>query len=135
MWVLWWATWRLTGCVHAAWGCEVVRLCRPQHQIQRTPIVNRTMQHIPPPAGWRPQNAIGPRQQQRQPFGGGTDYSYRSATISERSDSANEVENMIGNHPIRGASTSGAAGWGMGRTHPSKPASKGELSVNLHRDC
>lgn len=94
----------------------------PTPQIQRTPIVNRTMQ-LPQSGAWRgvaTSSNPGPaqsRQFQRQPFNttnanahpgdqsfrsNAGDQSFRSnTTLSDHSDSANEVENLLGNHSVR----------------------------------
>lgn len=92
----------------------------PNPQIQRTPIVNRTMQ-LPQSGAWRGvatnpnAGATQSRHQfQRQPFNANAnpgDQSFRSnagdrsfrsnTTLSDHSDSANEVENLLGNHPVR----------------------------------
>ncbi|KAG1791436.1 uncharacterized protein HD556DRAFT_655782 [Suillus plorans] len=90
--------------------------------IQRTPLVNRTMAGPFGPhqsAAW-PQPAR-PQQRtnvQRRPFAvSNNDHSYRTNSISERSDSANEVENMLLPHFNRSkvpppSGGSGGSGWG-----------------------
>lgn len=90
--------------------------------IQRTPLVNRTMAGPfgPHQSGAWPQ-ATRPQQRtnmQRRPFTvSNNDPSYGTNSISERSDSANEVENMLIPHfncskvpPPSGGS--GGSGWG-----------------------
>lgn len=88
--------------------------------IQRTPIVARTSggQYLPSPQrnnGWAQQQNAGQTQgritSHRQHFTtAGTDRSYRSGDISDRSGSANEVENMlINNLPRRSGVSHG--GW------------------------
>jgi len=87
--------------------------------IQRTPIVNRT---IGAPfaaqqnSAWaQPQNTQGQvptrNQAKRQPFSAVHNSHFRSNTVSDRSDSANEVEDMLVNSrpPVR--RSSGQGGW------------------------
>ena len=88
-------------------------------QIQRTPIVNRTTGAPFAPqqnTAWaQPQHVQGqppPRNQaQRQPFGAVPDRHFRSNSASDRSDSANEVENMLINNRPPARRTSDQGGW------------------------
>ncbi|KII95823.1 hypothetical protein PLICRDRAFT_129839 [Plicaturopsis crispa FD-325 SS-3] len=100
--------------------------------IQRTPIVNRTSGSFMPQQ--QQQQQPWPQQQQghmraksqRQPFGVPADQrSYRTSNASDRSDSANEVENLLLNPsraPVR-TSINGQSGWpAAGRTRSTQRA-------------
>lgn len=109
--------------------------------IQRTPLVNRTMAGPFGPhqsAAW-PQ-AARPQQRtnvQRRPFTvSNNDRSYRTNSISERSDSANEVENMLLPHANRSkvpppSGGSGGSGWGgTSSSARPRPAQQHQFSSN-----
>jgi hypothetical protein len=104
-----------------------------KNQIQRTPITNRTMHnHISTSTSWR-QPGPQPRthaQAHRQPFNANLNVSHqssRSIAASDRSDSVNEVEALIGSRPGRRASADGGTGngWGAprGQTVPRRESS------------
>lgn len=89
--------------------------------VQRTPIVNRTMAFVPQ-GQMQPKRDVGmwaqqqPAQQghvrnksRRQPFAAPADRSYRS--ITDQSDSANEVENMLVNSHSSSRVHPNHAGW------------------------
>lgn len=109
--------------------------------IQRTPLVNRTMagpfgphQGAPWPQAARPQQRTNV---QRRPFTvSNNDRSYRTNSISERSDSANEVENMLLPHVNRSkvpppSGGSGGSGWGgTSSSARPRPAQQHQFSSN-----
>jgi hypothetical protein len=88
--------------------------------------------HISTSTGWR-QPGPQPRthvQAHRQPFNANLNASHhssRSIAASDRSDSVNEVEALIGSRPVRRASADGGTGngWGAprGQTVPRRESS------------
>jgi hypothetical protein len=96
------------------------RLIARGSQIQRTPIVNRTLgpSFVPKQgSSWlqQPQHAPAQahtrNQSRHQLVGGVSDRSFRASSASDRSDSANEVENMLMNSRQPSRRTSHQGGW------------------------
>ena len=100
---------------------KMIQLKMPLSQIQRTPLVpTRAQNHAFTPvhvtqqqgSGWTKPLSRQMGSHHRQPFAGPSmpisDYSYRSTTGSERSDSGNEVEKIL----IGSSSARITAGWG-----------------------
>jgi len=83
--------------------------------IQRTPIVNRTMGTPFAPqqnTAWaQPQGSARNQTNNRQHFGAAPDRHFRSNSASDRSSSANEVENMLMNSRPPARRTSDQGGW------------------------
>ncbi|KIL00015.1 hypothetical protein PAXRUDRAFT_130836, partial [Paxillus rubicundulus Ve08.2h10] len=95
--------------------------------IQRTPLVNRTMlgsfgMQQGHPRSHAPQSNPPTRTAsvQRHPLNTG-DRSFRANSISDRSDSANEVENILLPQSVRGRHpgiSPGSSGWGTSAARP-----------------
>ena len=94
--------------------------------------MNRTMQHIPDSGGWRAPPRLQPHAQ-RLPFGANNaahGLPFRSATtVSDNSDSATEVEMLVGSHPVRRATATGGGGWGIPRGPPGKPPRRKDPNI------
>lgn len=106
-------------------------------QIQRTPIVNRTLgvsQHNPP---WsQVQNSQGQdqaRNRAQQSFGVPSNRSFRAPSSSDRSDSADEVENLLLHNLQPTRRVDNQSGWVHPSQRPRPVQQHGKLFVALLR--
>ncbi|KAF9221930.1 hypothetical protein BS17DRAFT_224252 [Gyrodon lividus] len=109
--------------------------------IQRTPLINRTMRgsfgtqqcH---PRSHAPQSNPATRTASvhRHPLNTG-DRSFRANSVSERSDSTNEVEDMLLPQSVRGRHigiSPGSSGWGTGSAR-SHQVQQGHFNISTKR--
>ncbi|KAH7887981.1 hypothetical protein F5I97DRAFT_2057980 [Phlebopus sp. FC_14] len=111
------------------------------HRIQRTPIGNRTMtasfgMHQSRPLSNEPLGQVPVRSGfQRQLLNSG-ERSFRADTVSDRSESANEVENMLLPQSVRVRNSGlafGSSGWGTGSSR-SNPVQQRTFNPQTRRD-
>ncbi|KAF8639636.1 hypothetical protein AX17_000901 [Amanita inopinata Kibby_2008] len=84
--------------------------------IQRTPFVNRSVVPgpIPQSSHWAQQPQYQRNTSYRQSFAVPTDRSQRSGYVSDCSDSANEVENILMQHPRQANAVANYGNWQAG---------------------
>lgn len=114
-------------------------------QIQRTPIINRTtgapfgaQQNagwVQPPLQTQGQQSQGRVNAQRQPFNLPGDRTFQSISLSDRSDSADEVENLLMSTrpPVRRPGDQ--SGWGATNQRPRPHQQRGILLLLLASAC